>query len=69
MSVIRNVLKESKTQLYGSFFNNRRDIGMYQATISLGCDDIPSSAVENAIAILNLHTVKATCQGLLTLIQ
>ncbi|MCG8038538.1 MAG: polysaccharide deacetylase family protein [Candidatus Thiodiazotropha taylori] len=60
MSLIRKVLQESKTWLYGSFVNDRRDIEMKQAIISFSFDDVPSTAVENGIAILDRHSVKAT---------
>ena len=60
MSVIRKVLQESKTRLYRSFVNDRRDIEMSQAIISFSFDDVPASAVENGIAILDRFSVKAT---------
>lgn len=60
MSFFRNVLRESKTRFYQSFESNTHNIRLNQAIITISFDDVPRSAMENGLAILDKHSVKAT---------
>jgi peptidoglycan/xylan/chitin deacetylase (PgdA/CDA1 family) len=60
MSFFRNALQESKTRFYQSFVSNTHNIRLNQAIISISFDDVPRSAMDNGLAILDKHTIKAT---------
>ncbi|MES9833248.1 MAG: polysaccharide deacetylase family protein [Candidatus Thiodiazotropha sp. DIVDIV] len=60
MSLLLKALQEIKTRAYQSFVNDTRNIQLDQAIISVTFDDVPYSALENGLAILDQHSIKAT---------
>lgn len=60
MPAIKDFLREAKTRFYQSFVNNPVRIKPEQAIISMSFDDVPHSALENGVPILDRHSIKAT---------
>ena len=60
MSLIHKALQETKTRIYQSFINDLHDIALDRAIISITFDDVPYSAMENGLPVLERHGVKAT---------
>jgi peptidoglycan/xylan/chitin deacetylase (PgdA/CDA1 family) len=60
MSAIKKALQETKTRVYQSLVSNKHHIELNQAIVSVTFDDVPKSALNNGLKILDRHSVKAT---------
>ena len=60
MSLITHMMREAKTRFYQAFANKPHPIELDKAIISISFDDVPLSAFENGLPILDRHSVKAT---------
>ena len=60
MPTLKEYCQETKTRYYQSFANNRVPVRLERPIISITFDDVPRTALENGVPILDRHNIKAT---------
>lgn len=58
--ILKTAKREAKTRYYQAFANSPRQIKLDQALISISFDDVPYSALEFGVPLLDKHNIKAT---------